>query len=80
MKFKALCGYNESMLIIQCVNNMFSKEPKQPSQLWDIYPTLFDKKELDEQMKIAEAKRKEEQSKARLLNYAIAWNKKIGKG
>ena len=68
------------MLIIQGVNNMFSKESKQPSQLWELYPTLFDKKELDEQMKIAEAKRKEEQSKARLLNYANAWNKKIRKG
>lgn len=74
MKFKALCGYNESMLILQGINNMFDKKPKRPSQLWDIYPTLFEKpvEKINQQ--------KEDVMKARLMAYAQAWNKKNGKG
>lgn len=73
MKFKALCGYNESMMIIQGINDMFSKSPKQPKQLWELYPTLFDEPvELIRQ-------RNAEIMKARLMVYAQAWNKKIGK-
>lgn len=74
MKFKALCGYNESMLIVKGINNMFSKHPEQPKQLWDIYPTLFEKP--TEQIK----KQKEEVMKARLIAYAEAWKKKNRKG
>lgn len=73
MKFKALCGYNESMMIIQGINNMFAKSPKQPQQLWEIYPTLFD--EPVEQIK----QQKEDVMKARLIAYSEAWKKKHGK-
>lgn len=73
MKFNALCGYNESMMIIQGINDMFSKAPKHPKQLWELYPTLFEEPiELIKQ-------RNDEIMKARLMAYAEAWNKNNGK-
>lgn len=74
MQFIALCSYNQGMIVVSGVNNMFSKTPKQPHQLWEVYPTLFEKP--IEQIK----QQKEEIMKARLLAYNEAWKKKHRKG
>lgn len=73
LQFRAMCGYNESIMVIQGMNNLFNKHPKEPQKIWELYPTLFEEPiELIKQ-------RNAEIMKARLLEYAEAWNKKIGK-
>lgn len=73
MQFNAMCSYNIAMQVVVGVNNMFSKHPEQPPQIWDVYPSLFD--EPVEQIK----QQKEDVMKARLMAYSEAWKKKHGK-
>ncbi len=74
MQFEALCSYNNAMLVINEVNNLFSKKPKQPLQIWEVFDGLFDKpKQVHQQSK-------EEIMKARLLAYNEAWKKQHRKG
>ena len=74
MQFKAACSYHNAMMVINGVNNLFSKNPKQPLQIWEVFDGLFDKpKQIVNQTK-------EEIMKARLLAYNEAWKNNIERG
>lgn len=74
MQFTAICSYNSAMQVVEALGNLFSKTPKQPQQIWEVYPSLFKKP-------VAQIRQsKEDLMKARLLAYNEAWKKKHGKG
>lgn len=69
MQFEAFCTYNNAMIVVNSINNIFSKNPKQPPQIWEVFEGLFDKpKQIVMQSKA-------EIMKARLLAYNEAWKK-----
>lgn len=73
MKFSALCSYNNALLIVSGINNMFSKKQKQQPQIWEVFKGLF------EQPKNINQASKEDVMKARLMAYSQAWKKQNGK-
>lgn len=74
MQFEAFCSYNNAMIVVNSINNIFSKNPKQQPQIWEVFQGLFDKP------KQVAMQSKEEIMKARLLAYNEAWKKKHRKG
>lgn len=70
MQFKAIVSYSQTVLIVNGVKSMFSKDKYNMPQLHDLYPNLFEaptKKEMQQDENVM---------KARLLAYAEALKKK----
>ena len=74
MQFEAFCTYNNAMIVVNSINNIFSKNPKQQPQIWEVFQELFDKP------KQVAMQSKEEIMKARILAYNEAWKKQHRKG
>lgn len=70
MQFKAMVSYSQTVLIVNGIKSMFSKDRYNMPQLHELYPNLFDappKKEVQQDENVM---------KARLLAYAEALKKK----